>query len=493
VSTTDESGQSFGHTIIMGAGMGSIAIATELLRRGNANFTILEKEDEIGGVWRDNTYPNAACDVPAHLYSFSFALSPEWSSNYAPQCEILEYAKAVVKNNGLQEKILFGREVSTAVWNQSRSEWVVSTTSGESFVGKYLVSALGTINRPFIPPLAGLSKFTGKIMHTAEWNHDVDVRGKKVAVVGAGASAVQVVPYVVEHASRTVCLVRTPPYVMPKVEETYDEARKEGFRTRPDLLAELRQKEYDRWNYSAHAQAIMDEEFLCATENAWREHMEAAVHDGEMRRTLTPNYRFGCRRPVISNDFYPALIDPRTTVVGCGATRLTPSGLVVEDGREYEVDVVVLATGFRATDMLGQVRIHGRENHALSEEWAEGPTAYCGTLVKGFPNLFLMTGPNTQVSGSKIGIMEAQARYIGKCLDEVERRRAQTVEVSAQAHERFNEELDLRMRASVFARGGCHSWFKMGGSGKVVIKWPGSLKDFEELLEAPHLRDLVMW
>lgn len=486
-----ETTSEFIETVIAGVGFGGIAAAHDLLESGRTDFILLEKAPEAGGVWRDNTYPNAACDVPAHLYSFSFAQNPDWSCNYASQWEILEYTNRVIDELGIRDRIRFEEALVRAQWLNEKLLWRLETSRGRIIECRYLISALGTLNQPLIPDLPGLEDFQGQLVHTAEWRSDIDMAGKRVAVVGAGASAIQVVPHAVEQAESVLAVIRTAPHVMPKPEEFYDEEAKGRFRKHPELLLKLRNDQYDYWNHSTHAQAVMDEDFLQTAERIWREHMESAVSDPRLREILTPDSRFGCRRPVVSNSFYPALADPKTLVIDSAIQRLTASGVVSESGEEYDADIVVLATGFRATEMLSHVEIIGSGGWPLTEEWQDGPEAYKGTMVKGFPNLFLITGPNTQASGSLIGVIEAQTKYITNCLDEAVRRNSSVIEVTAEAQTAFNTGLEAMMEKSVYIAGGCHSWYRIGGTGRVVTKWPGSLADFEKELEALAPKDFI--
>jgi len=485
------SGATFGVAVI-GAGFGGIAAGAELIRRGfdrSEDLLVLESAREVGGVWRENVYPDCACDVDAHLYSFSFAPNPEWSTNFAPQAEILAYAEQVASSTGVADRIRFEQQVRRMEWDAERRAWSVHTESGEVFSAEHVISAVGQLNRPAFPRLPGMEDFRGPMVHTAQWDPSLDVTGKRVLVVGAGASAIQVVPWMVPRASQTITLVRTAPYVMPKPQEWYAEEDRARFRSDPGLLAQDRARLNDEWNRSAHAQSVMDEEFLSTAERTWREHMESAVADEELRRILTPDYRFGCRRPVVSNDYYPALADPRTTVIASGAARFTERGVITEDGQEIEVDIVVLATGFLATDILGGIEVRGSDGQLLSQKWQSGPAAYQGTLVPGFPNFYVLYGPNTQVSGSIIGILEAQAEYVVKCIEASRANRA-PVDVTEAAFDRYNDELDRALGASVFVQGGCQSFYRMGGSGRVVVKWPGSLERFEQMLAEPSLADL---
>ncbi|MGO2097293.1 MAG: flavin-containing monooxygenase, partial [Candidatus Microbacterium stercoravium] len=420
-------------TIIVGAGFSGIAAAHELLGHGRDDFLVLEQGDAVGGVWRDNVYPNAACDVQAHLYSLSFAPNAEWSSNYAKQPEIWAYQNRVVDELGIRDRIRFHSTLRTASWDAEAGEWELELTDGATLRARFVIAAVGALNRPLIPDFPDIDSYRGEIVHTAEWHPGVSMVGKRVAVIGAGASAIQVVPAAVEVADAVFVSIRTAPHVMPKPEELYDEGDKQRFRDHPVELARRRRELYEYWNASTHAQAVMDEEFLAEAERMWQEHMEAAITDPALRLILTPDSRFGCRRPVVSNDFYPALADARTTVSPHAVVGFTKDGVRTAEGGEWKADLVVLATGFRATEMFEGIEVRDGDGHTLSAVWhaGDGPEAFRGTIARGFPNLFLMTGPNTQASGSIIGVIEAQASYVARLMDFVDAQGMQAVDVAA--------------------------------------------------------------
>lgn len=477
-------------TVIIGGGFSGIAIARELLVAGHFDFVILEQSDEVGGVWRDNRYPNAACDVPAHLYSLSFALNPEWSCNYAGWSEILTYMNAVVDDLGIRDNIEFQTRVVAAHWDHDLALWEVTLQDATSVRCRYLIPGVGAINRPLIPDLPGMSDFTGEIVHTAHWNEGIDLTHKRVAVIGAGASAIQVVPHAVATADAVLTVIRTAPYVIPKPEEFYGEEDKSFFRAHPEVLAEKRRAIYDEFNISTEASAAMDAEYLDRATATWKSHMENAIEDPELRRILTPDYRFGCRRPAFSNIYYPALADPKTTVWDDVVVAFTEDGVIGADGREWDADFVVLATGFRATEMFAGVTYAGKGGVLLNEKWAGTPEAYKGTLVAGFPNLFLMTGPNTQAVGSIIGVIEAQARMIVKLITTAHDAGFSTVEVTEYAQRRYNDWLDDKMVGTVWEAGGCRSWYRVDGNGKVVVRFPASLAEFERLAAVVDTADI---
>lgn len=478
-------------TVIVGTGFSGIAAAHDLLERGRHDFILLEQAAAIGGVWRDNVYPNAACDVQAHLYSLSFAQNPDWSNNFASQQEIWEYQNRVVDDLGIRDRIRLQTRLDSARWNAAAAEWELTVTGDRRIACRFLILGTGTLNQPLIPDLPGREHYRGSVVHTAEWDPDLSMKGKRVAVVGAGASAIQVVPAAVDVASAVLVSVRTAPYVMPKPEEQYDETDKMRFREHPEELLQRRRQLYDYWNHSTHAQAVMDEEFLATAEATWKAHMEAVIGDPELRAILTPDYRFGCRRPVVSNAFYPALAKPTTTVTPSPIVGYTPTGIRTADGREWDADIVVLATGFRATEMFENMHIVGAEWLSLVEAWSDGPEAFQGTLVRGFPNLFLITGPNTQASGSIIGVIEAQTRYIAGLMELADQVGATGLAVSDAAQHAFDDALARMMERSVWEMGGCESWYKIGMTGRVAVKWPGNLAEFEQMLETIRPDDYV--
>lgn len=469
-------------TAIIGAGFSGISMAHDLLQSGREDFVVIERAHAVGGVWRDNTYPNAACDVQAHLYSLSFAQSAEWSSNFAGQSEIWAYQNRVVDDLGIRDRIRFDTALESARWSPEDGEWELTLSTGEHMRVRFLVSAIGALNAPLIPELDGLGAYRGEVIHTAQWHEGISMTGKRVAVIGAGASAIQVVPAAVRDAAAVFVSVRTPPHVMPKPEELYGEEDKQFFREHPEELLRRRQELYDYWNASTHAQSIMDEAFLRRAEATWKAHMESAISDPALRALLTPDSRFGCRRPVVSNNWYPALADPKTHVTASGITGLTEHGVRTADGEEWDADLVVLATGFRATEMLGDIELFGVGGRTLAESWRDGPEGFNATLVRGFPNLFIMTGPNYQASGSILGIIEAQSRYIADLMAFADERGARALVVTDEAQLAFNDRLNEMMSRTVWEAGGCHSFYRVGGTGRVAVKWPGNLADFEHAL-----------
>ncbi|MCG3754173.1 NAD(P)/FAD-dependent oxidoreductase [Amycolatopsis sp. Poz14] len=480
-------------TVVVGGGFGGICASHGLLEEGRGDFVILERAGELGGVWRDDRYPNAACDVPAHFYSLSFAPNPTWTRSYAPWDEILAYINKVADDLGVRDRIRFNTTLVSASWDEPAGVWHLRTAEGASLSCRFLVMASGSLSTTRVPDLPGRETFRGEVIHTAEWDERVSLEGRRVVVVGASASAAQVLPYAVDVAESVLAVIRTPPYVMPKDEQVYDDEAQARFRDEPERMEAIRLDAEHSFNVEAETQAVMDEAKLAKIEGQWRDYMESEIADAGLRDLLTPSYRFGCRRPVLSSTFYPALADPRTTVWSAGISSMTATGVVAEDGREWDADVVVLATGFTATDMYAGIEFHGESARSLkADAWREAPHAYKGTVVAGFPNLFLVTGPHTQASGSIIAVIEAQMKMIMEYIRLVDESGAVSVQPSQRAQQSFNNWVDSAMADSVWEAGACHSWYRLGMAGKVVTKWPGSLASFQKTTSTVDLGDLVL-
>ncbi|GAA1994382.1 NAD(P)/FAD-dependent oxidoreductase [Amycolatopsis minnesotensis] len=357
--------------------------------------------------------PQWGCDVPAHFYGLSFAPNPTWTRSYAPWYEILAYLNKVADDLGVRDRIRFNATLVSASWEERAGVWNLRTAEGTSLSCRFLIVASGSLSNPRIPDIPGRETFRGEVIHTAEWDERVSLEGRRVVVVGASASAAQVLPYAVDVAESVLAVIRTPPYVMPKDEQFYDAEAQARFRDEPERMEAIRSEAEHSFNVEAETQAVMDETQLAKIERQWRDYMESQIVDADLRDLLTPSYRFGCRRPVLSSTFYPALADRRTTVWSAEISRMTATGVVTSDGREWDADVVVLAAGFTATDMFAGIEFDGESARSLKADvWREAPHAYKGTIVAGFPNLFFVTGPHTQASGSIIAVIEAQMKMI---------------------------------------------------------------------------------
>ncbi|WP_019635094.1 flavin-containing monooxygenase [Actinomadura atramentaria] len=456
--------------VIIGAGFGGIGMAITLRRAGVRDVLVLERGDALGGTWRDNTYPGAACDIPSHLYSFSFAPKTDWSRRFPGQREILDYLNDCAREHGVLPGIRFGTEVSGARFDADAAVWRVETSAGE-VAARVLISACGQLNRPVLPEIDGRDSFAGEAFHTARWDHGVDLRGKRVAVVGTGASAIQVIPAVAGRVERLDVYQRSAPYVIEKADRGYRLWEKDALSGFRGLHTLSRAKTYAF--YEARAVGFLGESRLMKLmERRFERRLAEQVPDPELRRRLVPDYPMGCKRILISDDYYPALNRPNVDLVTDPIERITPTGIVARDGVERPVDVIVYATGFAASDFLAPMRIVGRDGRELSEEWRGGADAHLGITVNGFPNLFLLYGPYTNLGhNSIIYMLESQFRYVLGCVRALREKDLAWIEVRPDVQADFSRVMQERLRGTVWASG-CASWY-MTGDGRIVNNWPG--------------------
>jgi cation diffusion facilitator CzcD-associated flavoprotein CzcO len=460
---------------IIGAGFGGLGTAIELKRAGFTDVTVLEKADGVGGVWRENTYPNAACDVPSSLYSWSFAPNPEWPHRYSRQDEILAYIERTAAEQGVLDQVRTGVEVASAAYDEVERSWHLTTTAGEAIDTDVLISCVGQLSRPSIPPIPGLGTFEGPAFHSAEWDHDVELTGKRIAVLGTGASAIQFVPGIQPGARHVTVFQRSAPYVAPKPDREYTATHNRLFRRFPRTQAFGRSLTWvvtEQFNNAL----IKDTPLKKAVELGWRAQLRKQVRDPELRAKLVPDYPFGCKRVLFSNDWYPALAQPNVDVVTEPVVEVLPEGVRSGDGRVHEVDVIIYGTGFAATEFLAPMKIQGAGGRSLDDAWADGARAYLGICVPGFPNLGLVYGPNTNLGGSSIiNMMESQSAFIRQLVEQV--RDGGSVAVRPEAEERFDDEIQQRLQDSVW--GGCASWYRDSG-GRVTTNWPGTVAEYKQ-------------
>ncbi|MFL6061914.1 MAG: flavin-containing monooxygenase [Marmoricola sp.] len=473
--------------IIVGAGFGGLGTAIELLEHGFDDLVVLEKGANVGGVWRDNTYPNAACDVPSSLYSWSFAPNPDWPRRYSGQAEILGYIERVVEQHGLREKIRCGVEVSEAAYDEDTATWTVTTTDGETLSANFLITAVGQLSRPVIPEIPGAERFTGPAFHSAQWRHDVDLSGQRVLVLGTGASAIQFVPSIQPVAGHVTVFQRSAPYVVPKMDRAYTRTHHRAFTRYPRTQAFGRQL---TWTMSEqlNKSLVGTNPMKKILEAAWRVHLRAQVRDPALRAKLKPDYPIGCKRLLFSNDWYPALASPNVEVVTQEVVEVLPHGVRTADGREHAADVIIYGTGFAATEFLAPMRITGAGGLELEKAWADGARAYYGICLPGFPNLGIVYGPNTNLGGSSIiNMMESQSAYIRQMVQVA----AQTghVEVRPSTEERYDAEIQQRLAASVW--GGCSSWYR-DEAGRVTTNWPGTVVEYKARTAVLDEEDFVL-
>ena len=454
---------------IIGSGFGGIGAAIRLRQRGFHDFVIFERAAEVGGTWRDNTYPGCACDVQSHLYSFSFAPNPDWSRSYSPQPEIWEYLRRCARDFGVLPHVRFRREVRGAAWDERAQLWRVETSEG-AYTARVLVLASGALSEPALPELPGMDAFEGKAFHSARWDHAYDLAGKRVAVVGTGASAVQFVPEIQPLVSKLYVFQRTPPWVMPRTDRALRPGERRLFRHFPAAQRAARGA-----LYLLRESLVFGFRHVPASKLVERlalRHLERSVPDPALRARLTPGYSIGCKRILVSNDYLPALTRPNVELVTCAVSEVRGRSVVGADGVEREVDAIIYGTGFRVTDPPMAGRVRGRGGRTLAEVWDGSPRAHVGTTVAGFPNLFILLGPNTGLGHTSVVYMiEAQIEHFLKALDFMGRRGAAVIEPRPEAQAAFVGEVERRMEGTVWVSGRCASWY-LDRTGRNSTIWP---------------------
>ncbi|HEY5949872.1 MAG TPA: NAD(P)/FAD-dependent oxidoreductase, partial [Kofleriaceae bacterium] len=443
--------------VIVGAGFSGLAAGIQLKRAGIQDFVILEKASRVGGTWRENTYPGAACDVPSHLYSYSFEPNPSWTRAYGGQAEILAYLEHCADKYGLRPHLKFGQHVDSATFDEASGTWHIATATGERMQARAILLGNGALHIPALPDIAGLDTFKGKRFHSAQWDHDYDLDGKRVGVIGTGASAIQFVPQIAKRVKHLDVFQRTAPWVMPKRDRAISDAERWLFEHVPMThwlrrtgLYWLMESRVVGFAYAPKVNELI--------EKLARHLLAKAVPDPALRDKLTPTYRFGCKRVLISNDWYPALQRDNVEVVTDRIESITPRGVRTVDGHEREYDALILGTGFRVNEYLSAIRVVGRNGAELNDVWRKSLRNYLGISVSGFPNLFLLMGPNTGLGhNSMIFMIEAQARYAAKAVAQLRDRQLAFIDVLPSAEQAFRAELARKMKNTVWTTG-CQSW-----------------------------------
>lgn len=469
---------------ILGAGASGLGMAIALKKAGIDAFTIFEKSQGVGGTWRDNTYPGAGCDVPSHMYSFSFAPNPDWSRIFSPQSEILAYFEDCAKRFDLLAHCRFRTEVESAVFDEAAGVWRLTTKEGEEFAAEVLVSGVGQLSRPMFPHLPGLENFRGKTFHSARWDHACDLAGKRVAVIGNGASAVQFVPHVAAAAAKMSLFQRSNNWITPRNDRNYTAREKQLFRRWPALRRFHRGLIY----------VLLEKNVLVFRPGSWmarvmekraRAHLDAQVKDPVLRGKLTPDYPVGCKRILVGDDYYPALVRDNVEVVTEAIAHVTADAVVTQDGREHPVDTIIYGTGFVTTDFLAPMHVTGRDGIRLEDAWREGAEAYFGVAVSGFPNFFLLYGPNTNLGHNSILYMiETQVRYVMSCLARMRAKDLAWMDVKPDAMAAYNRELQRALGRTVWAAG-CSNWYKTAG-GKITNNWAASTLGYRWRMRRPR-------
>jgi cation diffusion facilitator CzcD-associated flavoprotein CzcO len=468
------------HTFVVGAGFAGLCAAVKLQESGEHDFLVAERGTDVGGTWRDNTYPGAACDVPSQLYSFSFAPNADWSRSFSPQREIQAYIRRVADRSGVLDRFRFETTLEEARWDDAEQVWHVRTSRG-NLTADVVVSAAGALSDPKLPDIDGIDSFGGEVFHSSQWRHDHDLTGKRVAVIGTGASAVQIVPEIAERVAHLDVYQRTAPHVIPRRDRAYTGLEKLAFRHVPGVQKAYRTAIY--WGRETLVPAfVWDSRIAAPAKKAATMNIRKGISDPELRARVTPDFELGCKRVLISNDWYPALDRDDVDLVTERIEKVTPRGIVTQDGTEREIDVLIVATGFLATDLPIAKHIHGRGGVSLAEHFTRhGMLAYKGATVHGFPNLFFVVGPNTGLGHSSMVFMiEAQVAYLVDGLRRMREAGIVAVEPTQQAQDAWNDDLQRRMRRTVWSTGGCASWY-LDSQGRNVTLWPRTTYKFRRL------------
>jgi len=473
---------------VVGAGFGGLTTAHALAEIGVDDVVVLERGDGVGGTWRANSYPGAACDVPSHLYSLSFAPNPNWSRTYATQPEILAYVEDCYDRLDVRRKVRCGTEVVAAAWDDGQSRWEVTDRAGGRWRSRVLVSAVGLFHTPYVPDIKGLDTFGGTVFHSANWDHDHDLATERVAVIGTGASAVQVVPAIAERTAHIDLYQRSPAWIVPRLDRAFSEEEKAAFADNPELLARHREEIYQFFEQSP-AFAVGDPSAAMLGGLAFS-YLERKVPDPALRALLTPDYPFGCKRVLITSDFYPAVQRDDVDLVTTPIERVTERGVRTADGAERACDTIVLCTGFRASEYLLGLDVTGRAGLSLRDHWGGVPRAYHGMAVPGFPNLFLLYGPNTNQGGNSILLMlEAQAGFVAAATEAMRDRGLASVEVSDPAMRRYLDELESALATTVWR--GCATYFH-SPQGEIVTQLPHTAGWYAKAVRTFNASDFVL-
>jgi cation diffusion facilitator CzcD-associated flavoprotein CzcO len=460
---------------IIGTGFGGLGAAIRLKQDGIDDFVVLERSHEVGGTWRDNTYPGCACDVESHLYSFSFALEPGWSYRFSRQQEIWRYLQRCAREFGIEPHIRFDHEVLAAAWDEGAARWRIETSRGP-LTARVLVMATGPLSETIVPDIPGLSSFEGRAFHSARWDHSCDLTGKRVAVIGTGASAIQFIPEIQPKVARLYVFQRTPPWVVPRPDSPIPAWRRRLYRRVPVVqrMVRLLVYLYREWSVVLFRHPAAMRYFQHAAER----HLKRSVPDPALRAKLTPAYTIGCKRILLSNDYYPAVTKPNVDVITAGVSEVRGRAIVDGSGVERQVDAIVFGTGFRPTDPPLATRVRGRGGRTMAETWQGSPKAYMGTTLAGFPNLFMLLGPNTGLGHNSVVYMtEAQIEHFIGALRYMRGRQVDAIEPTAEAQQRYVSSIDRRMQGTVWVSGGCRSWY-LDGTGRNSTLWPDSSWSF---------------
>jgi cation diffusion facilitator CzcD-associated flavoprotein CzcO len=466
---------------VIGAGMAGILSAVKLTEAGLTDFTVYEKADALGGTWRDNTYPGIACDVPSHLYCYSFALSPDWSRRYSPGPEIQAYLERVAREHDVERRVRFGDEVTCCEFSNGR--WRITTGSGHQNEVDVVIAATGVLHQPNIPEIRGLDSFNGAAFHSSRWDHETRIENARVGVIGTGSTAVQIVGAIVKLVSRLTLFQRTAQWIMPQENPVFADDERSAFQQDPDRMAHLHAELSQQFDVFANAVVDAESAQMKLVEKLCRAHLEDSIRDPELRERLRPNYRAACKRLVVSPNFYEAIQQPNAELVTEGIERIEEDGVRTRDGRLHELDVLVLATGFKAHAFMRPMIVVGRDGETLARAWAERPSAYLSISIPGFPNFFMLNGPNGPVGNfSLIEVAELQFGYIMQLISRLRSRECREISATRAATTAFDAERSEAAKHTIWMTG-CRSWY-LDDRGIPAV-WPFAFDRFRAEMRAP--------
>ena len=469
---------------VIGAGMAGILSAIKLTEAGITDFTVYEKADRVGGTWRENTYPGLSCDVPSHLYSYSFALTSEWSRRFAPGPEIQAYFERVAEEHGVLQRARFGDAVTRCEFSDGK--WHLTTASGNRDDVDVVIAATGVLHHPRYPEIDGIDTFAGAMFHSARWDHRVQLDGTRIGIIGTGSTAIQIVSAIVDRVAALSLFQRTAQWVMPQENPAYSDEEQAAFRAQPERLVDLHQNLSDMFDLFANAVVDSESAELKLVEQACLANLENNVHDPELRQRLRPDYRAACKRLIISPNFYDAIQRPNAELVTDAIERIEPGGIRTKDGRLHELDVLVLATGFKTDAFMRPMTIAGRNGTTLEQAWTPRPEAYLSISIPDFPNLFMLNGPNGPVGNfSLIEVAELQTRYVMQLVERIRAGECREVCATREALAEFEHAREQAAQRTVWVTG-CRSWY-LDDRGLPAV-WPWSFVRFREEMKAPDLR-----
>jgi cation diffusion facilitator CzcD-associated flavoprotein CzcO len=475
--------------LIVGAGFSGLCMAIKLRQAQRESFLLIEKSDDIGGTWNENRYPGCACDIPSHLYSFSFDLNPDWNRMYAGQPEIWEYLRSCAKRYGILPHIRLNTALREASWDEAQGLWHVVAGEGMKIDARVLVSGVGALHVPRYAHLPGIERFTGPSFHSSAWERNVSLEGKSIAVIGTGASAIQFVPQIAPLAAKLYLFQRTPAWILPRLDFSISEKWKQRFRRIPGVMWAFRELLF--WRQEIRVFAFLGNRWLQRSLGAIAlKHLRTQIKDPKLRVALTPDYALGCKRVLVSDDFYPVLEKPNVELVTEHIAEVREHSIITQDGKERPIDVLIHGTGFRATEPMIGIRLVGRGGVEIHDAWRQRMSAYLGITVTGFPNFFILLGPNTGLGHNSVVLMiEAQVRYVMSCLELMRRRGQKVMHLRPEIQKRFVEDIVQRLGRTVWQTGGCRSWYQDQKTGENTTLWPGSVVDYMRRTRSAAAKD----